>query len=445
MAGKTRRQVMQAAGALAGAAFAGCGVGGAAVNNGAALPPKKLRPGITLTWRSYVGDQLAMEVGKIWAAKHPDIKLTHAPSTAAEITQKLIAEIAAGTPVDVAMTGYRDVPALQRQLTNMAPYMRRDKYAIQDFIPAAVNQYKYGSGQYAMPNSYPVRVGVYNATLFAKHGVKPPPTAWDAPGWTWDDFVNTARAVNDPNADQPVWAVSWDKTAGVPNLLQVILFCNNNGGAFLREDGKECLLTQPHSREALQFMQDLIQRHHVAPDPATLSQPGADLFLQGKTAWGSWGPAALANYRKTITFEWGLTPIPLGAGAKQRSTVMDGSAWMMLDAANNKEEAWELLQTLVSPEYERAAAEIVGYVPPRRAMMVDYTKSEPPKNFKVLLDASERTYLFPQTPWIGEADTALAPLLGDLWTGKKSANTVAEEGKRLLDPILQKDFSFKTT
>jgi ABC-type glycerol-3-phosphate transport system substrate-binding protein len=123
---------------------------------------------------------------------------------------------------------------------------------------------------------------------------------------------------------------------------------------------------------------------------------------------------------------------------------MDGSAWMMLDAANNKEEAWELLQTLVSPEYERAAAEIVGYVPPRRAMMVDYTQSEPPKNFKILLDASERTYLFPKTPWIAEADTALAPLLGDLWSGKKSANTVAEEGKRILDPILQKDFSFKT-
>jgi hypothetical protein len=61
----------------------------------------------------------------------------------------------------------------------------------------------------------------------------------------------------------------------------------------------------------------------------------------------------------------------------------------------------------------------------------------------MLLDASERTYLFPKVPWIAEADTAIAPLLADLWAGKTSGNSVAEEAKRLLDPILQKDFSFK--
>src|SRR5436305_1851679 len=126
----TRRWVVRAAGMAAGALLAACGTRGA-TGNQAVLPAKQLRAGVTLTWRSYVGDQLAAEVGKLWAAKHPDIKLTHAPSTAAEITQKLIAEIAAGTPVDVAMTGYRDVPALQRQLANMDPYIRRDKFAIQ--------------------------------------------------------------------------------------------------------------------------------------------------------------------------------------------------------------------------------------------------------------------------------------------------------------------------
>jgi multiple sugar transport system substrate-binding protein len=414
-------------------------------NERAALPAKRVRPGTSLTFRSYINNEaLLTEVNKLWSAKHPDVKITHSFSTAAEITQKLIGEIAAGTPVDVAMSGYRNVSALQHHLANFEPYARRDRYPMQEFIPAAVNQYKYGNGHYALPNSFPVRVGVYNASLLAERGVKPPPSTWDAPGWTWDDFVNMARAANNPRVEQPVWAVGWDKAAGVPNVLQVILFCNNNGGAFLRDDGKECLLTQPRSREALQFMQDLIQRHRVAPAPGDVTPPGADLFLQGKVAWGSWGPASLASYRRQITFDWALSPVPLGAGAKQRSTVMDGSAWMMLDGAQNKEEAWELLQTLVSPEYERAAAEIVGYVPPRRAMMADYARTEPPKNFKVMLDASERTYLFPKTPWIGEADDAAAPLLADLWAGRKSANAVAEEVKRLIDPILQKDFAFKT-
>jgi multiple sugar transport system substrate-binding protein len=256
--------------------------------------------------------------------------------------------------------------------------------------------------------------------------------------------VATTRALTGARGDEKVWGMSWDKSAGVPNLLQVMLFCNNNGGAFLREDGKECVVNQPRSRDALQYMQDLIQRHQAAPAPAELQQPNADLFVQGKAAWGSFGPASVATYRKQLTFDWALGPLPLGPGAKQRTTIMDGSAWMALRDGANREEAWELVQTLVSPEYERAAAELQGYVPARRPLMAEYTGTEPPKNGKIMLEASERTYLLPRTPWAAEAEAAVVPLLGELWSGKKTASAAADEAKRLLDPILQKEFSFRT-
>lgn len=426
---------------LSGAAAAtACGTAGGAPS----LPAKQVRSGITLNWRSYVNNQpLLTEVERLWTAKHPQIKLSHAFSTAAEILQKLSAEVAAGTPPDVALLGYRDVPAMQRHLLSLEPYVRRDKYALQDFVPAAINQYKYGSSYYALPNSFPVRVGVYNASLFRERGVKLPPTTWDG-AWSWEDHVAATRALTGTRGDQKVWGMSWDKSAGVPNLLQVMLFCNNNGGAFLREDGKECVVNQPRSRDALQYMQDLIQRHQAAPAPAELQQPNADLFVQGKAAWGSFGPASVAAYRKQLTFDWALGPLPLGPGAKQRTTIMDGSAWMALRDGANREEAWELVQTLVSPEYERAAAELQGYVPARRPLMAEYAGAEPPKNGKIMLEASERTYLLPKTPWAAEAETAVAPPLGELWAGKKTANAMADEAKRLLDPILQREFSFRT-
>ncbi len=440
--GITRRRLAGYGLAWGGAAATACGVG--AKSGGATLPAKQLRSGVTLNWRSYVNnDPLLTEVNRLWTAKQPQIKLVHNFTPAAEILQKVSAEVAAGTPPDVAMLGYRDVPALQRHLLSLEPYMRRDKYAIQDFVPAAINQYRYGTSYYALPNSFPVRVGVYNASLFKERGLKAPPATWDA-AWSWDEFVASTRTLTGTRGEEKVWGMGWDKSAGVPNLLQVILFCNNNGGAFLRDDGKECLLNQPRSREALQFMQDLIHRYQAAPTPADLPQPGADLFVQGKVAWGSFGPASVATYRKQLTFEWALGPLPLGPGGKQRTTIMDGSAWMALRDGSNREEAWELVQTLVSPEYERAAADLVGYVPPRRAMMAEYTGTEPPKNGKIMLEASERTYLLPKTPWIAEADTTLAPLLADLWANKKNANAVADEAKRLLDPILQKEFTFRT-
>jgi len=417
---------------------------GAATSGGANLPAKQVRPGITLNWRSYVNNQpLLTEVERQWTETHPQIKLSHSFTAAGEILQKVTAEVAAGTPSDVALLGYRDVPAVQRHLLSLEPYMRRDKYALQDFVPAAINQYKYGSSYYALPNSFPVRVGVYNASLFRERGVKVPPATWDG-AWSWDEHAAATRSLTGARGDEKVWGMSWDKAAGTPNLLQVMLFCNNNGGAFIREDGKECLVHQPRAREALQYMQDLIQRYQAAPAPAELQQPNADLFVLGKAAWGSFGPASVAAYRRQLTFEWALGPLPLGPGAKQRTTIMDGSAWMALRDGANREEAWELVQTLVSPAYERAAAELQGYVPARRALMAEYAGTEPPKNAKIMLEASERTYLLPKTPWAAEADAAVAPLLGELWAGKKSAGAAADAAKRLLDPILPKEFSFRT-
>src|SRR5687768_3031476 len=435
----TRRRLIGSGLALSGALATACGSAG-----GPSLPAKQVRSGLTLAVRSYVNNQpLLAEIDKIWAAKHPQIKLSHSFSMASEILQKLSAEIAAATPPDVSLLGYRDVPAVQRHLLSLEPYMKRDKYSTQDFVPAAINQYKYGNSYYALPNSFPVRVGVYNASLFRERGVKLPPATWDG-AWTWDEHAAAVRAVTGARGADQVWGMSWDKAAGAPNLLQVMLFCNNNGGAFLREDGKECLVNQPRGREALQYMQDLIVRHQAAPAPATLQQPNADLFVAGKAAWGSFGPASVAAYRRQLTFEWALGPLPVGPGAKQRTTIMDGSAWMAPRDGANKEEAWELVQTLVSPEYERAAGELQGYVPARRPIMAEYAGTEPPKNAKIMLEASERTYLLPKTPWAAEAETASAPLLRELWDGTKNANTVADEVKRLLDPILQKEFSFRT-
>ena len=238
--------------------------------------------------------------------------------------------------------------------------------------------------------------------------------------------------------------MGWDKSAGVPNLTQVILFCNNNGGAFLREDGRECLLTQPRAREALQFMQDLIHRHRVAPAPADVAQPNADLFLQGNVAWGSFGPASVAAYRRTLTFDWALGPVPLGAGAKQRSTVMDGSAWMLLATAPPRRRPGSSCRPW-SARSTSARRRPGGVRPGPAGPDGRVRQHRPPGNVQIMLQAaSERTYLLPQTPWAGEAESAVAPLLADLWAGQKGANVVAEEAKRLLDPILQKEFSFRT-
>jgi multiple sugar transport system substrate-binding protein len=431
-----------------GALAAACGAARSGGASATAAPAARVQPGSTVRYHTYVADQqVKAEVDRLWSIQQPQVKLEYTVSSAGEILTKLTAELAAGTPPEMAMTGYRDVPQLQPKLVNLAPYMKRDRFPADAFLDRSLEQYRYGGSSYALPHTFPIRVGVYNRDLLAARGVAPPPAQWDSPAWTWDRLLETSRALTQGSADRlddHVWGWGWDTKAALPNTTWVMLFCNNNGGAFLRDDGKECLLTQPRSREALQFMQDLIQRWRVARTPEEAKQTPVDIFQLGRLALGFFPPAELGNYRKQITFDWGVGAVPLGPGGTKQSSIMTGSAWMMLEAAANREASWALLQTVTSPEYERAAGTIVGYMPPRKAVLADYAGQEPPKGVKILLDAAERVYLFPKTPWSSEAEAAIGPLLDDLWAGRRSAAEVADEAKRVVDPIVQKPFAFKT-
>jgi multiple sugar transport system substrate-binding protein len=302
-----RRTALGAGGLAAGSvALAACGVPGDA-GQGAVAPAAQVKPGSSVRYHTYVADpQVKAEVDRLWAVRHPDVKLEYSVSGAGEILTKLTAELAGGTPPEVAMTGYRDVPQLQPRLVDLGPYRRRDRFPAEAFLPRSLEQYRYGGTSYALPHTFPVRVGVHNASMLASRGVPLPPPQWDAPSWTWDKLQETARALTRTAGEQPdaqVWGWGWDTKAALPNTTWVMLFCNNNGGAFLRDDGKECLLTQPRSQEALQFMQDLIQRSRVARSPDDARVTPVDLFQLGRLGLGFFPPAELGNYRRQITFE----------------------------------------------------------------------------------------------------------------------------------------------
>jgi ABC-type glycerol-3-phosphate transport system substrate-binding protein len=122
---------------------------------------------------------------------------------------------------------------------------------------------------------------------------------------------------------------------------------------------------------------------------------------------------------------------------------MGGSAWVPPAATKNKEEAWELMQHLTSPEVERAQIKHVGIMPARRAVLDEYAAEEPPKHMKLVLRAAEAAILIPQTPWYPEAESAALSLLNELWESKRSAGVTGQEIKRQVDEILKQPFAFK--
>lgn len=411
-----------------------------------AVGAKRLRPGTTVTWRTYVGTPpLPDEINKLWTAKHPDIKITSETIAFGPHLPKLIADMAADTPPEVALVQYPEVPKVQPMLTNLAPYMARDRFPEKDFFPGSIEQYRFGGHSYALPIDFPIRAVLYNASMFQERGIKLPPTGWDDAGWSWDEYAEAARRATRVDGNRPedsVWGVRWG--ANLPGLFEAIFFLINNDSQFLNKEGTECLLTQTGAVETLQFMHDLIQRWRVAPTPADLKVvPGGDRFIAGKTAMDIFRPVVLAGYRRDISFEWGIAPLPRGPRGKGRHTIMGGSAWAPPAPNKNKEEAWELLQHLTSPEVQRLQIQHVGIMPARRAVLEEYAGQEPPKNMRMVLRGADTTVPFPQTPWFPDAMTAVAPLLNQLWEGAISPSVAAQEAKRQIDPVLKQEYQLK--
>lgn len=104
----------------------------------------------------------------------------------------------------------------------------------------------------------------YHKDLFEEAGVPFP-----QPGWTWEDFVETAKRLTRRDAKGRIVLYGmigdWD--------------CGNAlfqwGASFFTPEGTRSALDSPQAAEAIRFMQDLIYRHHAMPTPTEQSAMSA--------------------------------------------------------------------------------------------------------------------------------------------------------------------------
>ncbi|MBI5091824.1 MAG: extracellular solute-binding protein [Candidatus Hydrogenedentes bacterium] len=94
----------------------------------------------------------------------------------------------------------------------------------------------------------------FNKQLFDEAGVPYP-----SPDWTWDDFIEIAkRLTKRDERGRPL-------QLGFIGYWEWKSVVSEWGGHIFNPEGTRCLLDSPEAIAALQFMQDLTYKHHVAP------------------------------------------------------------------------------------------------------------------------------------------------------------------------------------
>ena len=155
---------------------------------------------------------------------------------------------------------------------------------------------------------------------------------------------------------RPTWRTAWSS------------FVWQAGGDILTEDGTKSALDKPESAAGIQFLQDLIWKDKVVPDPAIFAETG-DAFEQGWRRWRSTAPGWSRPTRRP-GINLGIAPLPAGPAGKATSVNPTGA--VVYAGTKAPEASWVLAKYLASPEAQAKIMALKASVPVNKEILADH-------------------------------------------------------------------------
>ena len=241
--------------------------------------------------------------------------------------------------------------AEQGKLFDLRPLLEADPdLGESSFIPNAVMRGDGGSviGIKATEESFAL---YYNAELFRKAGLDPPPTRAEE-AWSWDEFVAAAKRLTIDSAGRDAFHPDFDPDAIVQygvriNTWMWHLMVPSNNTSVIAPDGTGMNLEDPDVIDAVQRLADLMYVHHVAPNPLQekhLPQPA--LALES-------GMVAMSLDGQWVQLDLGAARADYGVGVlpklKTSHTIQFGEPLVMAATTRHPQEAWLFFKWLLDP------------------------------------------------------------------------------------------------
>ncbi|MFZ4656637.1 MAG: ABC transporter substrate-binding protein [Caldilineaceae bacterium] len=445
----SRRTFLQATAGLASlAALAACAAPGAAPATGgdsAAAPSGEAVEVTFMGWGGTEEDEGVKSAIKQFESEQDKVKVTwlHTPE---QYLDKLVTNIAAGTPPDTAFVGADAYGTFVKQglLMDITDKITGDSLmgAADYFIQPQEEQRCAKDGKwYGIGSCWVAPHIYYNADIFAEAGIEPPSNDPDQ-AWTWDKFLEVATALTvDVNGKHPNdadfdpenierWGVDWP--TGTLHLHSAIL---GNGGDWLDENGR-LIIDQPAATEALQNIADLNLKHHVKPASAAMQALGmsnSQMLDNGKLAMAIDGSWALAWIHK-IKPNLGTAALPR-MGADHTGTAMTAHLHSGFVSTKNPDAAWEWVRFLSTPFYQTQFCKIGLWIPSQTALMTEeglkswITDGVHPEGFVDIPTKFVKNYgqsIYQPAGW-PEAIQLLNPGFEKVWIGDATAEQAMAE------------------
>jgi ABC-type glycerol-3-phosphate transport system substrate-binding protein len=423
---------------LAGAGLAACAPGGAPGGGGAQESAAPVEISFTLPGAAGLEQELYTGFMNDFHARQNKIKVNYAfePDFNA-YPAKLRALLAADTWPDIAHQHLSVVQDFSQQgaLTELKPYLNRDKISERDFIPALISEFTWRGKLMAIPKDSAAFGIHYNKDMFAKAGIKFPDESW-----TWDQFAEICRRLTIPEQGQ--FAMTMPSPPPGPQSEQWEAVLKSFGGGWYNADLTKSNVDSAGSIEALQYFADLEFKHRVTPTAHKFSFSG-DAWRGGVVAM-TFGHHSTTFFHKAEKREFKFDVLPAPRGRNGSFIAVGASGYALPAKAKYKEQGWELLKFLTSKEVQSAIASGKRWGPSRPDSLDNLAPEDGvPEHFRDVhvepLKGKGRVPALPYVFPVGQLDILEVyrqEFVERLWAGQGTARDAAIAAKPKIDAIL---------
>lgn len=325
-------------------------------------------------------------------------------------------------------------------------------YGKNDSKPLDSVTFKYKGTPVAYSAANEILVLYYNKDMFDAAGVAYPPVNAEK-AWTWDQFVETAKLLTldaaGNNANSPKFNPNNIVQYGcmVENLTwQLEVWCLSNGSGFYKKDGSAVTINEPAAVEAIQKVADLHLVHHVAPLSAGLTDDGVQRSLIAGTCAmttnGTWNVGTCLASARNEGLNYGIAVLPY---MKEKVTICTGGPNVVFSQTKHPTEAMEWVKWYNQEENSWALIETGIWMPILEKWYTDENLTKkwvcnpnfpPYEEYKPAVVDYAMKYAR-STSWYYvnntiDFNTLLGSLLGEVWTGNKTAKQAISEGYKAL-------------
>jgi multiple sugar transport system substrate-binding protein len=320
---------------------------------------------VTITMWHGQADQGKATLDKLVAdfqQKNPKIKVNASSGgvLADSMLQKITTALSSGQYPDIAYIFGPDIASVARSphVAHLAKYTKEPTLRWDDFYPAARDAVTVDGEARGFPALVDNLCVAYNKKVFQNAGV-PEPTE----GWTWDDFVATARSLTDPG--QGVFGTGWPADGGEDCVWRIYPMIWDLGGDIVSDDGKSVAFDDESGLRALETINQLGKDKSVYPDTKPGSETMYQIFNNDKMGMVPTGPWQLPDFVDNKT-DYGVVPLPSYSG--KTVTIAGPDTWTVFDNGSARvDAAVKFLTFLTEADQDVQWASQAGSLPLRNS------------------------------------------------------------------------------